>query len=99
MSFAGLPPLSASISPTVLLFVADGCPACDAAKPEFERFKTKNPTILALMLDAFGPYPDHFGVKIKLTPTYVLKLGDQGIVHPGAMNATALEKWIKAYTK
>lgn len=81
----------------VLLFTQAGCPACEAALPEWERFKTRNPLTLALSFDADGPYPEHFGLKkIKSTPLYVIKIGDEGVVHEGAMKAEAVEKWVKA---
>ena len=80
----------------VLMFTQDGCPACDAAYPEWERFKARNPLAMALSFDADGPYPANFGLKkIRATPFYVLKNGDEGVTHEGAMKAEALEKWVK----
>ena len=82
----------------VLLFTQEGCTACAAALPEFERFKARNPMQLALQLDADGPYAAHFfGAKpIKATPLYVLKRGEEGVTHIGTMKAEQLEKWLKA---
>lgn len=82
----------------LLLFTEKGCPACAQAKPEFERFKSRNPLIMALECDADGPYPIHFGLKkIRATPLYVLKATEgEGVTHEGGMKAEALEKWVKA---
>ena len=80
----------------VLFFVQQGCPSCESARPEFEKFKRRNPMQLALELDADGPYPKHFKVKIRVTPTYVLKNDEMGVVHEGAMRSEQIEKWVRA---
>jgi hypothetical protein len=82
----------------MLLFVySKGCPACAHAKPEFEKFKARNPMQMALEIDADGPYPPQFGLpRIRATPLYVLKLGEIGVTHEGAMKAEQIEKWVKA---
>ena len=81
--------------PMVLLFTQAGCPACRAAIPEWEKWKTRNPMALGLHFDADGPYAAHFGLKvIRATPLYVLRSGDEGVVHEGLLKAEALEKWI-----
>ena len=83
--------------PIVFLFTQGGCPVCEAAIPEWERFKTRNPMQLALHLDADGPYPAHLGLKkIAATPMYVVKAENLGVIHEGLLKAEALEKWIKA---
>lgn len=80
---------------TLYVFYANGCPACDAAKPEVEKFKTKHPLQMVLTLDADGPYAERFGIApIRVTPLYLLKVGDRGVKHEGTMNAAALDKWI-----
>jgi len=82
--------------PMLLMFTESGCPACEAAYPEWERYKSRNPMQLALEFDADGPYALHFGLKkIRATPIYVLRSGEQGVVHEGVMKADALEKWVK----
>lgn len=85
--------------PVLYLFTAEGCPVCAVASVEWERFKKRNPAFLALEFDADGPYPAHFGLKIRATPTYVLRLAEKGIPHSGAMRAEQIEKWIKAATR
>ena len=83
--------------PMILLFTSRDCPVCLAALPEWERFKTKNPMAMAVAFDADGPWPLHFGIrKIRATPLYVLKNGDEGVTHEGLMKAEALEKWMRA---
>lgn len=81
----------------LLFFTSHGCPACAQAKPEFEKYKSRNPLQLALECDADGPYPAHFGMKrIRATPLYVLRVGEEGYTHEGMMKAEQIEKWVKA---
>jgi hypothetical protein len=81
----------------LIFFTQKGCPACAQAKPEFEKFKARNPFAFALEADADGPYPAQLGLKrIQATPLYLLKIGDQGVLHTGMMKADQIEKWIKA---
>jgi len=84
--------------PMVLLFVQEGCPHCEIAKPEFERYKSKNPSQMALVFDADGPYAEHFtGKAIRVTPLYVLRGNDDVLArYEGVFKAEALEKWVKA---
>lgn len=82
--------------PMLLMFIQQGCPSCEMARPEFEKFKRRNPMQLALEMDADGPFPSHFKVKIHVTPTYVLKNDEMGVVHEGAMKAEQIEKWVRA---
>jgi len=87
--------------PMLLLFTQSGCPACEAAIPEWERFKSRNPRVMAIHLDADGPYPAQLGLKrIKATPLYVLRDGEteRGVTHEGVMKAEQLEKWATAAT-
>ncbi|HUI23293.1 MAG TPA: thioredoxin family protein [Nitrososphaerales archaeon] len=83
--------------PMLLFFSADGCPACEIAKPEFEKYLSRNPLQMALRLDADGPYARHFvGKTIKVTPLYLLVNDGRVVGHEGAMKAERIEKWIKA---
>lgn len=86
-----------SARPMLLLFTQAGCPACEAAIPEWERYKVRNPMQLALAFDADGPYALHFGLKrIRAAPVYVLRSGEEGIIHEGVLKADALERWVKS---
>ncbi len=77
------------------IFRAVGCPACEAAIPEVYRFMESHPAATVLILDAGGPYPAQLGIKIKATPTYVFRRGDQGESFTGVMKASEIERWIK----
>jgi len=88
--------------PILLLFTQRGCSACAVAIPEFERYRTRNPMQMALVLDADGPYEKHFmGKAIRSTPLYVLRSNgeEKGVTHEGAMKAEALEKWVSSAAK
>lgn len=81
----------------VLYFAsARGCPACEAAAPELDRFMRKHPELIVLTIDAEGPFPERLGLTIKATPTYALAVGGQvvGAVH-GAMRVADIEKWLR----
>ncbi len=76
-------------------FRMDGCHACEAAEPDLQRFMAKDPTMTVLTFSAAGPYPAQLGVKIRATPTYVYRQGDQGEAHVGTLKTAEVEKWIR----
>ena len=82
----------------VLMFTQEGCPACKAAGPEFDRFLSRNPLVMGLKLDADGPYAPHFlgERKIRATPLYVIRHEGAREIHEGGMKAEQLEKWMRA---
>lgn len=83
--------------PMLLLFTQRGCSACAAARPEFERYKSRNPLQMALELDADGPWAAQlFGKRIRSTPLYVLRTHEASESHEGMMKLDQLEKWVKA---
>jgi hypothetical protein len=73
----------------------DGCEACAAARPELQKFISKHPTSIVLEIRASGPWPAAFGMKVKVTPTYVFRHGAEMTKTEGAMRATDIEKWIR----
>lgn len=77
------------------VFKQDGCPACEAAAPELAKFTAKHPTVTVLTLDANGPFAERLGVKVKATPTYVFRHGNDAVTRAGAMKLGELEKWIR----
>ena len=80
----------------VLYFIyGDGCAACEAAKPEFETFMSKHPRLMSLTINAAGPHPERLGLKVKATPTYFFRRGQEGVVYVGVMRATEIERWLK----
>lgn len=84
------------IRPMLLIFTQEGCPACEKALPEVEKFKSRNPMQMVLVLDADGPFADSFGVApVRVTPMYLLKLDDRGVKHDGFMKAEQVERWMK----
>lgn len=76
-------------------FRSEGCPACAVALPELYRFMARHPALTVLVLDAGGPYPGQLGVKLRATPTYLFRHGEQGETHVGTMKSTDIEKWIR----
>lgn len=80
----------------VLYFVKqEGCPACEAAAPELARFMAAHPRVTVITIDANGPFPERLGLKLKATPTYFFKRGNEGAAVAGAMKMKDLERWVK----
>jgi thiol-disulfide isomerase/thioredoxin len=83
-------------SEVLYFFYADGCHACAKAKPEWQKFKDRNPRIMAVELDALGTTADNLGVEIRATPSYLLKRGSEGELKAGILTCKQLESWLKA---
>jgi thiol-disulfide isomerase/thioredoxin len=78
------------------LLKQDGCEACAAALPEFDRFLAKHPSVTALVYDANGPFAAQLGVKIRSTPTYVFRRGGEVVkIAEGALRLADLERAMK----
>jgi hypothetical protein len=84
---------------TLLVFLAEGCPSCEKARPEIDKYKRRNPLQMVLVLDADGPFAAQFDLApIRETPLYVVKMADRGVKHVGWMKAEAMERWAKIAT-
>lgn len=84
----------------VLYFVfAPGCTACAAAEPQLDKFMRDHPWQSVLKLNASGPFIERLGVKVKATPTYVLKVGQEAVLHVGTMSAAQIDKWMRKVTE
>lgn len=81
-----------------LLFIyREGCEACEAARPELEKFEHDNPSLMVLQISADGPYVRLTGARrVDATPLYVFRRGEQGFAHEGLMKAKEISKWITA---
>ena len=77
------------------LIRSSSCEACKVAEPEFTEFERKHPMVITLRLDAAGPLPERLGLKVKATPTYAFRRGDEAAVRVGVMKAKELETWLK----
>ena len=91
------------IAPFVdLVFVyMPGCDACEEAMPEIDKLGSQVPSLMVLKIQADGPLVSRLlgRVKIKATPTYVLRVGGQGYVHEGAMTAKQVKEWMQKITE
>jgi hypothetical protein len=80
----------------VLYFIRSStCEACKVAEPEFVAFERKHPTVMTLKLDAEGPLPERLGLKVKATPTYAYRRGNEAVMIAGAMKVRDIESWLK----
>jgi hypothetical protein len=78
-----------------LYFVhARGCSACEEAEPELALFEHARPGLMIIRLDANYGIAQRLGIGVKVTPTYVLRLGDTGVRHEGALTAKELADWV-----
>jgi hypothetical protein len=85
------------LRPRTLFFVyANGCPACEEAEPEFDAVMRAKPALLGLKLEVNGPPARNMGVKIRATPTWIYRVGDQATVREGFAPAQAIVEWIEA---
>jgi hypothetical protein len=71
-----------------------GCEACEAAEADLRAFEARHPTVQVLRLNAWGPYPERIGLKVKATPTYLFRRGEQGAVREGVLAVADLEAWL-----
>ena len=87
----------AVITPLELHFIyADGCGACEAAKPELAKFQRKYPLILVKRVDLIStPWPkDSWGPKA--TPTYLaVAPGRQPVGYVGGMSLEQIEQFVR----
>lgn len=80
----------------IFVFTMPGCTACEAAEPEIDTYAVAHPMDMILRVAADGPIPGRLGLKIRATPTYVLRRDDGAMVsHEGMMSARELEKWVR----
>lgn len=79
---------------TLYFVYGRGCGACEEAEPELAAFIRANPTLMVVRLDAHGPHPAGLGLKIKATPTYVFRVGSEGIMREGGMTAAEIGEWL-----
>lgn len=87
---------SALSSREIIYFVfGDGCAACEAAAPEIEKFMLAHPGMLVLRINASGPILEKLGIKIKATPTYLYRRGNEIAAHVGMLTKPQIEKWLK----
>lgn len=87
----------AVITPIELHFIyADGCGACEAAKPELAKFQKKYPLVLVRRVDLLTtPWPNG-GWAPKATPTYLaVAPGRQPVGYVGAMTLEQTEQFLR----
>lgn len=83
------------LRPRLLHFVYQpGCDACAASEPAFDEFVKQRPLVMALRLNVNGRHD--FPVKIRATPTWIYRVGDQATVREGALSIDELIEWIDA---
>lgn len=87
----------AVITPIELHFIyADGCGACEAAKPLLKDFQRKHPLVLVKRVDLLStPWPQGAWAP-KATPTYLaVAPGRQPVGYVGAMTVEQIEQFIR----
>jgi thiol-disulfide isomerase/thioredoxin len=87
----------AVITPLELHFIyADGCGACEAAKPMLKEFQRKYPLILVKRVDLLSaPWPEG-GWAPTATPTYLaVAPGRQPVGYVGGMTVEQIEQFVR----
>jgi hypothetical protein len=83
------------LRPRVLLFIYQrGCAACEQSEPIYDQVLRARPYVMALRIDANGPFVDRVPVKIKATPTWLYRVGEQASLREGALTAEEVIGWI-----
>jgi hypothetical protein len=73
-----------------------GCAACEASEAELTVFEQAHPRVTVIRIDAFGPFPPVYGLKIRETPTWLFRRDGEGVVRSGFLKAKELERWVKS---
>jgi hypothetical protein len=80
---------------TLYFLYMDGCPACEAAKPELEKFARANPRIAVKKFDLLKTKWTYTAWNPEATPTYVLEeLGYPRVQHVGALTKPRIEEFV-----
>lgn len=82
--------------PVTLYFAyGPGCHACEAAEPELSAFLRRWPSLMLIRIN--GNVRDEFlGVRIRVTPTYILSAGGEVVwTHEGGLKARELDAALK----
>lgn len=90
-------------SPLLVLIYAEGCPACEDAKPHFQRASERLPQVRFQMLDVDKPGLN-LDFPIEYTPTLYLAInGRRFATDPNrmkrSMTETAILEWVAAATE
>lgn len=83
--------------PRLYVGVADGCPACAAAKPALERLKAENPlSLLVIYLHLDRREWDVLGWSPNATPAYALVVDGKLVrKHVGTLTHKQLIAWLR----
>lgn len=89
------------MKPALLFIYAEGCPACEAAKPELEKFRRAYPQIFVRGYDLTKPpgaggWPHNGGWQPTATPTYLATFANrQPVGYVGTMTHGQLTKFMR----
>lgn len=80
---------------TLYFLYMEGCPACEAAKPELEKFRRANPRIAVKAHDLLKTKWTYTAWSPEATPTYVLEeIGYPRAQHVGALTHPRIEEFV-----
>lgn len=82
--------------PYLVFIHADGCGACELAKPELAKFRQRHPHVIVQSIDiVHQAWPDA-GWSPKATPTYLVRFANrQPVGHEGMLDATQLVAFMR----
>ena len=81
---------------TLYFLYMDGCPACEAAKPELDKFERANRGIKVVRADLLKTKWTYTPWSPEATPTYVVEeLGYPRVQYIGALTKPKIEEFIR----
>lgn len=80
----------------IVFIYADGCPACEAAKPELSKFQVAHPNVAVQRIDLLqAKWPDQSWAP-KATPTYLAVVdGKRPVGFEGFMRKEEIEQFLR----
>lgn len=84
------------MKPYLVFIHADGCSACEEAKPELAKFRQRYPSVVVQMVDlVYQPWPEG-GWSPTATPTYLVRFANrQPIGYVGKLDHTQVAEFYR----
>ena len=84
-----------AVMPKMMFIYAEGCGACDEAKPHLARWMKRHPEVQVVLFDAMNDRWMDPTWQISATPTYVLQFpGYQRVMWEGALKEKQIDQFI-----
>lgn len=82
--------------PTIMFIYAEGCGACEEAKPHLTRWMHKHPEVKVIWFDAVNDMWTDRTWQINATPTYVVQFpGHQRVMWEGSLKEKQIDQLLQ----